>query len=429
MLKVGQKIEGKVESIAFGGNGIIRYENFVIFVPFTAKNDVARVQINSVKKNYAFGKLDLLIQPSPDRVIAKCPYFGWCGGCQLQHIHYEAQLRAKKQFLEDAFQRIAHMELPSPIEIIPSKPHWHYRRYITLQLRPTLQGYECGYVAIDNSTLVGIDQCPIFLEGEHPIFLLLKTLASELESIPNNDGRLILMKDDSKFILDLRFNERIPSNTEKILIKYFDNNILKGISISSPKDKFERGDLTVSFSIQNLNIKCSSSAFVQSNTELSKSLYEKAFELIVSSASPRLLDLYCGIGITSLLAKKAGMQVVSVESSEKAIELAKTNASTNGLEGIEWHVGLVEKKIDALLSKYKPQTVLINPPRTGIHEEVVDALLKDTPQCLVYISCMPATLARDVQRLGEKFRPSKAFVFDMFPQTSHLETLLCLEKI
>jgi 23S rRNA (uracil1939-C5)-methyltransferase len=344
-------VEGKVDSLAFGGDGIVRTdEGMVVFVPFTAPGDTIEFEITSQHKKFARGSLLKVITPSADRTTPRCPYYGTCGGCQLQHLTYPAQLRAKKRFIEDALSRIANLTID--VTVTPADPTYAYRRHITLHLR----NGQPHFYATDNQTLIPITHCPIYSDDPLP----------NLTDQP--DGPYRLLKEEKLTICGHSFT-------------------------ASPK------------------------SFVQAHPQASEALYRA---LIAQATGTHALDLYCGIGVTSRLLTEKGLTVTGIDSNPQAISLARDNApaATFIAADASAHLDRLLPTIDLLI---------VNPPRTGLSPEVLSALQRHPVPHLHYISCMPSTLARDLKALPYQLHTIEAF--DLFPQTTHVETLTNLRPI
>ena len=208
-LQSGDLIEGQIEKIAFGGEGILRHRGFVVFIPFTAPGDHLICRLTEVKKSFARGELIELKKPSPDRIKPLCPYFGVCGGCQLQHINYKEQSKYKLEAVKEALSRIGHLA-PDKVSFVPANLRWAYRRHITLHLRPVKKTFEAGYIAIDNHSLVVVRTCPIFNRFKDPV---LRQLQDFIQTIPNPEeleGRLTVLKNHrNQYILHFQFAHHI----------------------------------------------------------------------------------------------------------------------------------------------------------------------------------------------------------------------------
>ncbi len=421
------RIKGKIDSIAFGGEGILKHEGLVVFVPYTAPQDDVEIQIQAKKKNFARAKLVKIVENSPDRICPRCPYFGTCGGCQLQHLTDSAQIHAKRAFVIDALSRIGKIKIDD-LTVVPAKDLWHYRRHIRLKLRKENTGFVAGYIGHDPSQFVPVNQCAIFLPESDPFLAKLQGFLQGLSSEGIEEASVRLIKNDQRILLAFQFSSFLPVNhplTEKFIAE---NSQCEGILMQSPQELKQWGQTECEIQILGLKAKFSPFGFVQNHPEQNENLYKALLEELPGK-SGKILDLYCGIGLTSLLFARKGWQSIGVESHPETVALAKENASLNGLISAIFYEGKSETVGIELLKKERPDAVLCNPPRTGLHPSVVQALLEVQPHCILYVSCMPATLARDLQKLAEGgYRIKQIQAFDMFPQTTHVETFVSLVK-
>lgn len=413
-----KEVQGSVKSIAFGGDGIIKDSNKVIFVPFVAPNEVIKAHIKQDKKSFAKAELVKIITPSPNRVVPSCSYFSVCGGCHLQHISYEEQLNIKRAFVKDALLRIGDIDV-AVNETIPSVAKLYYRKHIKLQI----QNSNLGYVRHDLQNIVSIDSCSIFGDESSDIILQLKSLiylfndVSELHIYQDKQHSyviyLVALKKISKEVADL-IMQKIP--------------FIKGVLISYKQSYKYYGDCELYTEINNLKISYNPLVFMQANKEQSQNIMLKLLELINLHNCQNIIDLYCGIGISSLLLKKAGCNVIAIEINPCAILAAQKNALLNDITDISWHT-MDASKFDSLdLNKFLADTIVINPPRIGISKELINKILQLNIKNIFYISCMPSTLARDIKELKKYYHVDYCQPFDMFPQTTHVETLIHLTK-
>lgn len=427
MTSEGEIVSGQITALAFGGNGILRHQGFVIFVPFTVPGEQITCRIVNKKKSYATAELISINVQSENRIKPACRYFGTCGGCQLQHIPYSAQLEYKRKSVEDALQRIAHIPIQVS-EIVPAQQQWAYRRHITLTLAPLNGHYTAGYIGMDNSSLIAVLDCPIFIEENNPLIEQFQSFVSQLENPSLYHGRAILLKQGTgKYIISLSVNS-IPENAvevcEKFLAKY---ETWQGIQISDHERKVVFGNTKAFCEVAGLSFEYSPNVFIQSHSEQSANIY--SYVCNIASNMKNVLDLYCGIGITSILLAKKGIDVVGVEYNEEAIRLAKENALRNDVK-VRFIQGDVKFLLKDIFKNHTSNLVIVNPPRTGMDSLVTKRLLENGPSEIVYISCLPATLARDLQPFCNKgYEIISCKVFDMFPQTAHVETVVHLKRV
>lgn len=423
-------ITGHISSLAFGGQGILRHEGLVVFVPFTAPGDEVRVLVLRRKKSFAEGELLDILSPGPSRQAARCPYFGVCGGCQLQHLQYAEQLRQKQQFVTDALQRIGRIQLPADIDIEAAEQPWAYRRQVRLTLTSTDGYYAAGYVRHDLKGVLPVNMCPIFIDEQNN---LLKSLQDYLQQLPVTeleDVHITLLKAaKERFLLLFEFPKKMPENFEQQLQRWIKQRTdIAGAVVECGEERSVYGDTLSEFEIDGLKIRYALQAFVQNHPAQSLKLYQEIVRLATLCQPKTILDLYCGIGVSSLFLARAGWPVTGVEGNPQAVTLAIENAQGNALSQTQFLHGEVAKIIPNLLL-YGPELVLVNPPRTGLDPDSRAELLDAPPKHLIYVSCMPSTLARDLaafQEIGFKLTSCRAY--DMFPQTTHVETIALMQR-
>lgn len=421
-------IEGTIESIAFGGSGVLRDNGLVIFVPFTAPGDKLSVQIVDKRKRFAIGNINTVFSPSSERTTPKCPHFSQCGGCQLQHLNYSTQLAAKKRFVEETFQRIGGLIVPD-FDIQGTEDIYGYRRHIRCNFQKTENGFFLGFYATDNKTLINVQECPIFFDGEKWVFNVLRDIFISLSQQDKPNGQVRIFKLNDKTV---QFAFTFPSRPSNEFIKILKDTLAKdsrlvAATVVAPGFSLEIGNNTDVIDVHNLRIEYSPSCFIQNHPTQSLAVYAEIARISASLAKSTILDLFCGIGITSLLCARQGHQVVGVEWNRTAIEYARKNSLKNKVPNVRFEASSCEDFLKKNQSKF--DLVLLNPPRTGISEGVFDSLKKTAPKAILYISCMPSTLARDAKELvKEGYEISYIKVFDMFPQTTHVETLVLLYR-
>lgn len=429
-LSVNSIITGDIQSIAFGGEGILRYQGFVVFVPFTAPGDKIVCRITEVKKSFAKGEVVRLEQASPQRVKAPCPYFGSCGGCQIQHLNDDAQAKYKLSAVTDALKRIGHLKTP-PAQIIPAHQKWAYRRHITLHLKPVGQGFEAGYIGVDHHSLVVIQSCPIFNTPQDPIIEQLQELVGSLSNSTQQEGRVMILKNHrDQYVLSFQFASLKGLDLHSFQTSLQHYPIFTGIIVQSPQEQRIYGDPYCEQKLEGLLFRFTPQAFVQNNPEQSTNIYKHICTLTGERSHKKILDLYCGFGITSLLLSRQGHAVTGIEYNPDAIRFAQDNGQLNHLKQAHFIQGDVEKVLPRWLkTEGHADLILMNPPRTGLSKGVIQTVLKAEPNELIYVSCMPTTLARDLALFcQQQYDIQQCIVYDMFPQTAHVETLIHLKK-
>ncbi len=424
---MSQTYSGTVSKMAFGGEGIVKDNSFVTFIPFAAVGDTLIYSHTQEKKSFAKGQILAIDTPSAERVIPKCPYFGSCGGCQLQHIGYTHQLAYKKQWIEEALTRQAKLKCAVP-DVIPSSDQWHYRRKIVLTLRPFGNHYKVGYFRAEAPSIIEVKQCPIFTSQSDPILSEVQAIVSQLSPTDASDAKLHILKSDH-YLLYFHF-KHLPKNGESIFRQAKERlSCIGGIIAKAQGHTIKIGSCEASFEMEDLDFRFSADAFIQNNKGLSLKLYGDVAALALQLQPSKALDLYSGVGaLTLLLAKRVSRsKIVGVEANQEATQYAVQNAAQNKLENATFLNAYVEKVINDLL-KNGQDLVIVNPPREGLDQRVIDAIIKSPPKTLIYISCMPSTLARDLQRLSSQpYQVLQVQGYDMFPQTTHVETVVAIQ--
>ncbi|QVL57919.1 MAG: class I SAM-dependent RNA methyltransferase [Simkaniaceae bacterium] len=378
-----------IEKIIFGGNGLTRIDGCVTFVPFSAPGDEATLKITQKKKHYLTASIETLIKKGAERVQPKCPHYKTCAGCQLQHLSYKGQLEAKQGFIQEAL-RIHN------VSITPSPLQWNYRSHIRLNLAQEKEGFKMGYIGWDNRSMIEPTICPLFLE-DPSFFTLLKDSLLILPNKGIKSASMRIFKQEDKIYLAFSTFPQLP----KSLIKF---PFAEGTSYKSPGKEKQLGIFPFS-----------PYGFMQSNAPVTEKIYQTIADW-VGPEPKRILDLYCGVGITSSLLAKGGHEVIGIEANRALLPSSKE---------VQFICSKVESALPKLLKTFRPDLILVNPPRTGLSKEVPPLLQAET---ILYLSCMPSTLARDIERLNDRYSIESVEAFDMFPQTTHVETLLKLRK-
>jgi len=339
-----------------------------------------------------------------------------CGGCQLQHLNYQTQLDLKQTWVRDSLKKIAGLSNFDVSPTIGTEEQWHYRRVVKLRFGLDLK---LAYVNAESNGQVKVETCPIFtaddaLWAQFNTFLpvLCSQAESGLVSIYKADNENYVASIDVQTDSMLNRNAALPA-------------LLKGCMLRTPSESFDIGDTSLRFEQHGLAFQYTPLSFVQNHAEQSAKISESVVNAVIASGAQRVFDLYCGFGVTAIALAKKGARVVGVENNPESIRLARLNAATNGANA-EWVCDDVAKVILTLLKRHKPDAIIVNPPRTGLASKVTSALLESDARTIVYVSCMPQTLARDLKVLCGKYRIDDCQPYDMFPQTTHVETVVVL---
>ena len=406
-------MQTEIRSLGASGEGVGQTsEGKTLFIEGALPSEEVSYTIDIEKKSYAKGKLLKIIKPSKVRVKPPCPVFDRCGGCQIQHLSYEGQLEVKRQRVLDALQRIGKIDA-QVAPCIPSPTPFHYRNKIQLPHKHGL----IGLYQKNSHEIVPIDSCPIQCEKGNEIFAFLKNKLPP--SIKHLLIRNALFTNEALVVFVAQKEEKTLALLAQELLDHFDE--VKGVVLNinpstsnrilGPKFKTLAGSSTITEKLGTLFFKLSAPSFFQVNSKQAVNLFEHAVHNIDNDY---VIDAFCGVGTLSLFAAKKAKSVLGIECVKEAIADAKSNAKLNSIENCHFEVGRAED------SPLRCDTLLLNPPRKGLEPKIFN---KIEAKKIVYISCDPATLARDLSYL-KQYQIDSIQPFDMFPQTMHIETVV-----
>lgn len=435
MLELGEIIRGRVEKIAFGGMGIVRHNGFVLFVPFVAPGDVALFRITKKKKSYAYAELVELEEESLLRKTPRCPWYGKCGGCNMQHIDYGAQLEIKRDCLKEIFRRLDSSLISCFPPIFPAERNWGYRRHVRFHLRFSKGSFRMGFIGADKTSLIELGYCLIFERSDNGLLNRIRKVISKFTVHGEDTASMAALKNGKKpdaYILHFAFHRKIPQNFRFVIEEAMkESSFFTGVLASCHNREVVIGDPHGAFQLPGGIVASSSPlAFLQNHPEQSVRIYEDALETILGAQEKKALDLYCGISCLGLMLANKGLEVYGVESNSHAVAMARKNAEYNAIENIRFVCSDVEKALPELMGGFSSECIVVNPSRAGLSRTVINTLSHYSPKRILYISCMPPTLARDLLFLTSKgYRISQLQSYDMFPQTSHIETFAHLLRV
>ncbi len=410
---MGETFELKLDAMAHGGEAIGRHEGRAIFVPYTIPGERVRVEIVEDQKRYARAALLEVLEPSPARVSPPCPYFGQgkCGGCQWQHIDYAVQARIKGLVTMDQFQRIGKFEEPPIYEPIPDPSGWEYRNHTLLRTAP--DGH-LGYLSAHSHDVYPIEDCLIVHPMIRGLMDALDMIYPELEWMELRAGTAT---DDLMIMFQAR-EEESPSLEVDFPISIVQMRHDGAISPLIGLDYLTEV-------VHGREFRISAPSFFQVNSAQAAQLIDLVMEALELKGYEKVVDAYCGVGLfTAFLSEQAGF-VTGIEVNRSAISDAEINlANADNVELIEGPVEVVLPEID-----HEVHAVVLDPPRGGLETEVIDALVEHHPERIAYVSCDPATLARDAKRLGKQgYELQWVQPVDLFPQTYHVENVALLTR-
>lgn len=437
--KVNETINLTIHNIGSSGEGIGYYHGFTVFVDGALPGEVVEATLFQCQKRYGRANLVSIITPSPDRVTPPCPLFGRCGGCQLMHLSYSKQLMIKQQKVIDALKRIGKIDDANVRPCLASPSPLEYRNKIQLPVREGKDGISIGLYAKSSHDLIEVDTCLIHCPLGESIYKelskIIKTSGIKAYHPSDESGELrhVIIKSavHRQEALVILVTSGKPSEKLKHIAKelMLHCHSVKGVvhNMNKEKDNVILGNSYATLegvgfineTLCGLTFKVSPASFFQVNTEQAECLYNKALEFADLKGQETVLDAYCGVGTLSLLFAKQAKKVIGVECVAEAISDAKENAALNHLSNVEFVCANSEEFIKTIK---QVDVVLLNPPRKGCDPAFLEGIGKLLPKKVVYISCDPATLARDLSLLqGYGYVLDEVQPYDMFPQTAHVE--------
>ena len=423
------------------GHGVVKIDGFPLFVKGMMKGEKAELVITLVKKTYGYARMLNLMEANSERIEPTCKLAKQCGGCQLQHMSYKEQLAFKKQKVQDVIDRIA--KLPIQVEdVLGMEVPCNYRNKGQIPVGLSNGQVLTGFYRINSNTIIDTDHCDIQSEKINEVLKVMKSLLIKYgnaavfrhllikHAFVTGEIMVVWITRTKKFAyMEVMCNDLVKAIPEIksviVNVNKRDDNVILG-----EKEYLLYGDPYITDEIKGLKFHISAKSFYQVNPVQTLALYGKALEFAQLEGKESVIDLYCGVGTISMfLAQKAG-KVIGIEIVDQAIENAKENARLNGLENIEFVCSDAAKYADKLSKQgMHPDVVVVDPPRKGCDQLTLDSIVKMAPKRLVYVSCDPATLARDLRILDEKgYHTQIIQPVDMFPNTHHIENVALLTK-
>ncbi len=454
----------KITDVAAEGNAIGRIDDLVVFIPYGAPGDVADVQITKKKKSYAEGRIVRLDKPGECRVEPRCSHFGTCGGCRWQHLPYQMQLACKQQQVVDALTRIAKVELPEISPIKGSENIWEYRnkleytfsnrRWLTPEQMASGRVYDdrdgAGFHipgAFDK--VLDIDRCYLQDDLSNQMRRFVKDFGKAngltFYDLKAQQGLLrtmmVRMASTGEIMVVMCFGEDNPEAIAKVMdalrahypqitslmyvinLKVNDTITDQEILLHSGRDYIEE-------EMEGLRFRIGPKSFYQTNSRQAYELYKVTRDFAGLTGNELVYDLYTGTGTIANFVSRRARHVIGIEYVPEAIEDAKLNSKVNGIENTEFYAGDMKDVLtdDFIAAHGRPDVMIVDPPRAGMHTDVVEVIMNAEPERIVYVSCNPATQARDLALLDSKYIVSAVQPVDMFPHTHHVENVVRLER-
>ncbi len=438
----------EVEIISQGceGEGIAKPDGFPLFIPGALKGETCKIQVVKLTKTHGFGKLLAVLAPSGNRTVPPCPVYAKCGGCSLMHMDRKAQLAWKQERVRDAFRHIGGLEA-DVAQTATDDATFRYRNKIQMPVAAVQNGVAAGFFAPRSHRIVPASGCLLQSEKTEKIIGAVVKWMEENTVMPyseethrglvrhiyvrEGDGEecMVSLVTRSKTLpAENNLTEKMRSLGVSTLLQNINPN--RTNVILGPETRILYGSGTVIKTLGDLQFTVSHHSFFQVNAPMAEKLYEKGLSLLGDISDKTVFDLYCGIGSISLFLARKAKKVIGVEIVPEAVEDAKKNAARNGIKNAEFYAGDAFAVTDKLLQEGESAHIaVVDPPRKGCSPELLDTLLHMYPEKILYISCNPATLARDVKFLTENgYRYGTVYPYDLFPQTNHVESVVLLKR-
>ena len=441
LLTPNSKFLIEISGLGSSGEGVGKLDGLAVFVEGALPDEIVDVELVTVKKNYAVGRLVEIVKPSPERVKPICPLYSRCGGCQLQHMSYPAQLKWKRQQLVDAIERIGKL---GGVKIFDTLGMENPLRYRNKMQFPIGKGLRIGCYERSSHKIVDTQSCLIQNVANDRILTAVRKVAEKLKLTPydedthkgflrhvmgrvgsNGELMVVIVTATEKFPAAKSFvrallNELPEVTTIQQNVQTFRNNVILGRDT-----KILYGKPTIRDTLGGLNFNISARSFFQVNTVQAEVLYRTALDFAELHGRETVIDAYCGTGTIGLFMARQARKVFGVEVVSSAVADAKKNARENNIRNAQFLFGDAVKVLPRLFAdEIHADVVVVDPPRAGCDQKVLEVFAAARPEKIVYVSCNPATLARDLKILDALgYRTTKIQPVDMFPQTAHVEAV------
>lgn len=452
----------EITDVAAEGNSIARVNDMVVFIPYGAPGDIVDIKVDKKKKTYAEAHIEKIVTLSPIRVEPKCEHFGTCGGCRWQHLPYEFQLKCKQQQVKDALERIAKVDIPEITPILGSKNIWEYRNKMEYTFSNkcwlTYEQMRSGEEFPDRNAagfhipgafdkVLDINRCHLQEDFGNQLRLfiknygkqhgysfydlraqqgLLRTLMIRIASTGEIMAVMVFGEDDMSRIMPLL--EAIKDNFPQITSLLYVINLKVNDTISDQNIITYSGKPYIEENMEGLRFRVGPKSFYQTNSLQAYELYKVARDFAELNGNELVYDLYTGTGTIANFVAGRASKVIGIEYVPEAIEDAKLNSSINGIGNTLFYAGDMKDVLtDEFVAEHgRPDVMIVDPPRAGMHQDVVNVILNAEPRRIVYVSCNPATQARDLALLDTKYQVEAIQPVDMFPHTQHVENVVKL---
>ena len=455
-------LEGKVVDIGSNGEGIVKQDGTVVFVPFSIEGEKIEYKVLKVKGNIAFGKLLRVLEKSPFRREPVCPCFTKCGGCNLQHVSYEKQLDIKRKTIEDAFLKIAKINVKTE-EVVTGNGEYRYRNKLQLPVVNVEGKSEIGFYSEYSHRVVPIDDCMINAEWTKDIISAFKEyfllgIKGYDEASGSGDIREVAVKEiggnliitvvtpNSKLKHEEKLVSILKNRIKNVFSLYHNVNENKNNVIFGERYRLIYGEPNYNAEMLGIKYKIGVTSFMQVNTTVCEKLYKTVSELAGENKDKTVIDAYSGAGLMTAILSLKAKRAIGIEIVPEAVKLANELSGGNGLsQKITNYLGKCEEIMPDIMKDISDAVIVLDPPRKGCDRKVIESVSFSGAEKIIYVSCMPSTLARDVGLLtgtlkydgnsivdgneDGNYKVEKVIPFDMFPNTKHVETVVLLKKV
>ncbi|MBE4910583.1 23S rRNA (uracil(1939)-C(5))-methyltransferase RlmD [Bacillus luteolus] len=448
-LELGQTFPLTIKRLGINGEGVGYFKRQVVFVPGALPGEEVVVEATKVHPKFSEAKIKKVRKKSEHRVQPPCPIYDQCGGCQLQHLDYNQQLKEKRDIVVQAFERYVKNLNPSIIkDTIGMDNPWNYRNKSQFQVGLNNQKVIAGLYGLNSHHLIDISDCMVQHQATNKVTQVVKTILQELNiSIYNEKSRkgiirtivtrvgvetgevqlvLITAKTElprkEQFITEVK--KRLPE--VKSIVQNINGN--KTSLIFGDETKRLHGKEVIQENLGDLQFELSARAFFQLNPHQTVKLYDEVKKAARLTGKEKLVDAYCGVGTIGLWLAKEASEIRGMDTISESIEDAKKNAKNHGISNALYVTGKAEQWLPKWVKEgWKPDVIVVDPPRTGCDDQLLQTILKVKPKKVVYVSCNPSTLAKDIGVLSKSYNVSYIQPVDMFPHTAHVEAVALLE--
>lgn len=457
--KIVENVE--ITDIAAEGMSIARIDNMVIFLPYVIPGDIVDVQVIRKRKNFLEGRVVKVVKKSENRAEPFCSHFGICGGCKWQNLPYEKQLFYKQKQVVDQLERIGKIQINNLLPILASKKTTHYRNKLEFTFSNKRWLFE-GESELPNPTdywgagfhipgrfdkVIDLKECFLQAEPSNSIRIAVSDFCKQNQipffDLRNQEGfiRNLIIRNTTYgqvmllfcfYYENIEWQEKIMSYISErfpeITSLYFAINSKSNDSLDGIEPILYKGEKYLIEKLGDLKFKISPKSFFQTNSKQAEVLYENVKQFAALSGNEIVYDLYSGTGTIGLFLANQAKKIIGIEYVEDAVKDAKENALLNNITNSTFYAGDTKDILNTSFIKENgiPDVVILDPPRNGIHKDIITLLLSIKPKCIVYVSCNPATQARDLELFNEKYLVDKCQPIDMFPHTHHVENIVKL---